>query len=205
MSPGSDREPGWPVSWVPPNGHQWAPATSSRLPSRAGSSPWTSSKPPQLQEEQGNGATGLEPAASGVTGASRRAPKGERNPGSQAEWCTSRQSAGLRPRMPAICGRSRAIWALVPIARARTKRHTSHCDRLRPQCEAALSPRVVSGAGRRTTRAIAPLGDRPYGAGRGHSSKLSWDGRRVLVAHLHEPDTELARHLDQDPDAGQHV
>jgi hypothetical protein len=30
-------------------------------------------------------------------------------------------------------------------------------------------------------------------------------GGALLFAHLHEPHTELARQLDQDPDAGQHV
>ena len=35
--------------------------------------------------------------------------------------------------------------------------------------------------------------------------ELVVDGRRVLLAHLHEPDTELAGHLDQDSDAGQDV
>ena len=35
--------------------------------------------------------------------------------------------------------------------------------------------------------------------------ELGEHGRLVLLAHLHESDTELARHLDQDPDAGQHV
>lgn len=35
--------------------------------------------------------------------------------------------------------------------------------------------------------------------------ELGMSGLALLLAHLHEPDTELARQLDQDADASQHV
>ena len=67
--------------------------TSSRAHARRGSrtrSP-TRREPAWLRGRRETGATGLEPAASGVTGAKRRMPTNRRNPHSQAGWCICRR------------------------------------------------------------------------------------------------------------------